>query len=90
MSSEDFRRARTALDNMDDYARMDTGVDAYGPRTCLEDFIRKAEAESVSQYLSGYRDAVTTLKNHLDKIDPQGPSHQRPCPIDFSQLRLKL
>lgn len=90
MNRDDFRQARNALDSMDDYARMNVGVDPYGPRTVLEDFIRKAEAESNAQYLRGYRDAITTLKNHLDKVEPKRPAHQQSCPVNFSQLRLKL
>ncbi len=33
--------ALEALDNLDDYARMQTGVDAYGPRTALQRFIEQ-------------------------------------------------
>lgn len=36
--------AREALDSMDDFARMDVGVDAHGPRGVLERFIASAEA----------------------------------------------
>jgi hypothetical protein len=36
-------QARKALDDMDDYARMETGVDAIGPRKVLEAFIEQAE-----------------------------------------------
>jgi len=36
--------AREALDSMDDFARMDVGVDAHGPRGVLERFIANAEA----------------------------------------------
>lgn len=43
MNAEQIKAAREALDNMDDYARMNTGVDAIGPRKLLEDFIAAAE-----------------------------------------------
>lgn len=36
-----FDQAREALDSLDDYARMDAGVDAYGPRGILERFIEQ-------------------------------------------------
>jgi predicted nucleic acid-binding Zn-ribbon protein len=36
-------RAREALEDMDDYARMDAGVDAKGPRETLERFIAEHE-----------------------------------------------
>lgn len=35
--------AREALEDMDDYARMDAGVDAKGPRETLERFIAEHE-----------------------------------------------
>ena len=101
MTKEEFRRARVALDSMDDYARMETGVDPYGPRTVLEAFIREAEAESNAQYLRGYRDAIETLRAKLDRISQPTthssthsingtPKYQRECPVNFGQLRLDL
>ena len=48
MNSEQIKAAREALDNMDDYARMNTGVDAIGPRKVLEDFITEAERTNQS------------------------------------------
>ncbi len=33
--------ALEALDSLDDYARMQTGVDAFGPRTALQRFIEQ-------------------------------------------------
>lgn len=39
-----IEQARAALDSMDDFARMKTGVDAMGPRRTLEVFIAQAEA----------------------------------------------
>lgn len=36
--------AREALDSMDDFARMEVGVDARGPRGVLDRFIAAAEA----------------------------------------------
>lgn len=47
MNAEQIKAAREALDSMDDYARMNTGVDAIGPRKVLEAFI--AEAERATQ-----------------------------------------
>ena len=37
------KQALEALDNLDDYARMEVGVDAVGPRTVLERFIIQAQ-----------------------------------------------
>lgn len=43
--------ARKALDSMDDFARMDVGVDPFGPRKVIEDFFAQSEkdAEPVSK-----------------------------------------
>lgn len=38
-----IKDAREALDNMDDYARMDTGVNAIGPMKVLTAFLDHAE-----------------------------------------------
>jgi hypothetical protein len=43
ISADQVQQAREALDNLDDYARMDTGVDAIGPRGVLETFISNVE-----------------------------------------------
>lgn len=43
MNAEQIKAAREALDNMDDYARMNTGVNAIGPRGVLERFISEVE-----------------------------------------------
>lgn len=43
MNKEQMSAAREALDNMDDYARMNAGVNAYGPRGVLERFISEVE-----------------------------------------------
>lgn len=37
--------AKAALDDMDDFARMDTGINAIGARTYLEQFIADVEKE---------------------------------------------
>lgn len=37
-----IEQAKTALDNLDDYARMDVGVNAMGPRGVLKRFIEEA------------------------------------------------
>ena len=51
MNQEQIKAAREALDSLDDYARMNTGVDAIGPRGVLERFISEAErtTSTVSQ-----------------------------------------
>lgn len=41
--SDQIAKAKEALDNLDDYARMDVGVDAMGPRGVLEKFIASVE-----------------------------------------------
>lgn len=61
-----IEQAREALDDMDDYARMDAGVDAKGPREVLERFI--AERERVMMELqelsaSLKADAVALRRN---------------------------
>lgn len=43
MNKETIKAAREALDSLDDYARMNTGVDAIGPRSVLERFISEVE-----------------------------------------------
>jgi len=48
LNTNDVKAAREALDSMDDYARMNAGVDAIGPRKVLEDFISMAEDFAVS------------------------------------------
>lgn len=45
VSHEQIAQAKEALDNLDDYARMDVGVDAMGPRGVLEKFIASIEQE---------------------------------------------
>ena len=39
-----IEQAREALDSLDDFARMDNGVDAHGPRGVLERFIAQQAA----------------------------------------------
>lgn len=43
MANPTPEHAREALEDMDDYARMDAGVDAKGPREVLERFIAEHE-----------------------------------------------
>lgn len=38
-------QALEALDSLDDYARMETGVDAHGPRETLRKFIEQQDDE---------------------------------------------
>lgn len=57
LSKEDVVRALEALENMDDFARMDTGVDPVGPYKVLRDFIETradlvAENERLKSELS--------------------------------------
>ena len=58
--------AREALEDMDDYARMDAGVDAKGPRETLERFI--AEHERVVADAERYRALCELLRR-----DPAAP-----------------
>lgn len=44
IDSAAIAKAREALDNMDDYARMTVGVDAIGPRGVLEKLLDELEA----------------------------------------------
>jgi hypothetical protein len=44
MDIKQIARARQALNDMDDFARMSCGVDAFGPRKALEEFISSVEA----------------------------------------------
>ena len=44
-------QARKALDDMDDYARMEVGVDAMGPRNVLEKFIDDVQAAHAGAHL---------------------------------------
>lgn len=46
VAPEQTETAREALDSLDDYARMDTGVDAFGPRGVLERFIDSVAANA--------------------------------------------
>jgi hypothetical protein len=64
MDIKQIERARTALRDMDDFARMSCGVDAFGPRKVLEDFITAvagaAEVQKVCPYcgsIDGTHDA---------------------------------
>jgi hypothetical protein len=41
-------QALAALDALDDYARMDTGVDAVGPRLCLETYLAQQTSAHVA------------------------------------------
>lgn len=59
MNAEQIKDAREALDSMDDYARMETGINAIGPRNVLEAFIASAEATiDASDDLSAQMDAA--------------------------------
>ena len=51
--------AREALDSMDDFARMDVGVDAHGPRGVLDRFI--AAAEDLARRVEGAAAASVTV-----------------------------
>jgi len=47
MSKVTIPQALAALDDMDDYCRMATGVDPIGPRKVLEQFIRETVADQL-------------------------------------------
>ncbi len=44
MDSKQIERAQTAINDLDDFARMSCGVDAFGPRKVLVEFISSVEA----------------------------------------------
>lgn len=46
MDAKQIKAAREALDNLDDCARIDTGVNAIGPRSVLESFINLVEGSA--------------------------------------------
>jgi hypothetical protein len=84
LNATDIKAAREALDNMDDYARMNTGVNAIGPRKVLEDFISAAE-RAVSPEESVHdaaRRAPDLSKLHRYTI----PSPHRYCDIEVVAL----
>lgn len=69
--------AREALDSLDDFARMDCGVDAIGPRGVLERFIEQAGAlenqaipPMVGSAFTGYGD-LNGLLNDLEALKQQ-------------------
>jgi len=49
INSSDVQDALEALDALDGYARMDAGVDAFGPRGVLERFIVKVEQQLLNE-----------------------------------------
>lgn len=53
--------AREALDSMDDFARMATGVDASGPRRLLERFIAQASPITEADLQAFYRERELVL-----------------------------
>lgn len=53
--------AREALDSMDDFARMDAGVDASGPRGVLERFIAQANPITEADLEALYRERKVVL-----------------------------
>ena len=66
--------ARDALDSLDDFARMDCGVDAVGPRGVLERFIEQAGVQKdepippmVGPAFTGYGD-LNGLLNDLEAL----------------------
>lgn len=71
---------REALEDMDDYARMDAGVDAKGPREVLERFIAEHERVMVelrelserivarSQHCENTKDAIA-MQEHAAELD---------------------
>lgn len=68
MNAEHIKAAREALDNMDDYARMNTGVDAIGPRSVLERFISEAECTTAPVSLTDEQ-IIQRVESHIN-TDP--------------------
>lgn len=71
--------AREALDALDDYARMDTGVDAMGPRGVLEKYIAQREADSAElekqrRVNTDYLHIIHEHQGRLAKYEPVTPS----------------
>lgn len=71
MSEYTAEQARVALDDLDDFARMDTGVDAMGPREVLEGFIEQQaallrERESAGPLSKGAR--IAELEDELSAL----------------------
>ena len=65
------KQAREALDNMDDYARMDAGVDAIGPRKVLEDYITETDRQLAAKdaELERLRAECDELCKHLERVE---------------------
>lgn len=51
------QQALEALDNLDDYARMDVGVDAIGSRRVLREYIEQSAKE------------IEKMREHLSKLE---------------------
>lgn len=67
MNIKQIARAREALNNMDDFARMSCGVDPIGPRKVLEDFIAAAcYADPLYQAMQDFRADVLSGIDGLD------------------------
>lgn len=59
--------ALEALDSMDDYARMDCGVDAHGPRNVLKSFIEQ-HMKPHDLYKTGDADAPNVIKDRNGEV----------------------
>ena len=75
--------AREALESMDDYARMDVGVDASGPREVLERFI--AEHERVVAEL---RALSVTMKADAIELRREGEYGCCACTYEYAAGRI--
>lgn len=60
-------QALEAIDNLDDYARMETGVDPIGPRECLISFVSqyeqlRAENKRLNKQINSYKMLTKSLE----------------------------
>jgi len=60
--------ASIALDCLDDYARMDVGVDAHGPRGILEIYIQQQRSESALSKVSQFGELQAALE-HIAELE---------------------
>lgn len=91
----DWDAAHQALESMDDYARMDTGVNPYGPYSVLRDLLTKAKgwheaAEALRQSQSLPAGAVAGLVGKWRADGSrwnigQGGKHLRTCADELEQ-----
>ena len=56
--------AKTAVDNMDDYARMDVGINPVGARTYLETFVKDVE-ETIPELVASLKELMVSFENAI-------------------------